>query len=339
MDLLKPSREKKTQLYQHGQFEIPIDMKIVLVWTALCLASILIPVVNQSVLRLILSPALILFIPGYVFLAALFPDSADIDTIERIILSIAISVVITPLIGLCLNLTPWGIRLDPLLITLTIFIVAMTLVAVFRRSSTPPESRYIIPIQEFLHATHDGWTSRNPSKRDRALFIAGILTIAVVVLSITFVITLPMPGEKFTEFYILGENRTADSYPTDITPGISYPMYVGIGNHEYRTVNYSVEIYLVPNMENKTAVASSVQSALLLKSYSITLSHNRTSVIPFDLVVPDAEYNRVDFLLFDEVPPSNGISGISRVNASYRNLHLWLNATLPSALNKPSAIR
>ena len=98
---------------------LPWDMKIVLLWTALCIISIYTPVINQSFLRLILVLPLILFIPGYVLLAALFPDSTDIDTIERIVLSIGTSIVITPLIGLCLNFTSWGIRLDPIIISLT----------------------------------------------------------------------------------------------------------------------------------------------------------------------------------------------------------------------------
>ena len=69
------------------------------------------------------------------------------------------------------------------------------------------------------------------------------------------------------------------------------------------------------------------------------LNHNETSVIPFDLTVPDANYNRVDFLLFDENPPGRDITGPNRVNASYRNLHLWFNMTSPLALKNTTAFR
>jgi uncharacterized membrane protein len=54
----------------------------------------------------------------------LFPKNDDIDLIERMTLSI----VIVPLIGLGLNFTPWGIRLDPIVISVTLFTLVMLLI-------------------------------------------------------------------------------------------------------------------------------------------------------------------------------------------------------------------
>lgn len=150
-------------------------------------------------------------------------------------------------------------------------------------------------------------------RKERILFFAVVFAIAMVVISATLAITLPQSGEKFSEFFILGENRTADSYPSIIIPNISYPMYVGIGNHEFRTVNYTVEIYLVPKPVNETMVADTQSIMLPLRTYSVTLSHNETSVIPFDLVVPNTGYDHVDFLLFDETLPGPDITGLDRV--------------------------
>ena len=150
----------------------------------------------------------------------------------------------------------------------------------------------------------------------RSCFLQQYFAIVIVVLSAALVITLPKPGEKFSEFFILGENRTADSYPGVIIPNISYPMYVGIGNHEFRAVNYTVEIYLVPKPVNETTTAT-VQAAMLpVKTYSVTLIHNETSIVPFDLIVPGSQYTHVDFLLFDETVPGQDITGSDRVNAS-----------------------
>lgn len=339
MNSSKPEQDNDLQSSLHGKSGLPWDMKIVLLWTALCIVSIYTPVINQSFLRLILALPLILFIPGYVLMAALFPDSADIDAIERIVLSIGASIVITPLIGLCLNFTSWGIRLDPIIISLTAVIVVLVVIAVIRRTRTSPESRYTIPVPEIRQTVQNEWAMRNGSKRDRILFFVSIFAIGMVVLSAALVMTLPKPGEKFSEFFILGENRTADYYPRSIVPDISNPMYIGIGNHEFRTINYSVEIYLIPKPANETIVATSQPATLLVKTYSVTLSHNETSIIPFDLIAPDANYSRVDFLLFDETPPGHDITGLNRVNASYRNLHLGFNVTSPLVLKNTPAIR
>jgi uncharacterized membrane protein len=335
----KPEQENDLLSSLHGKYGLPWDLKIVLLWTALCIVSIYTPVINQSFLRLILALPLILFIPGYVLMAALFPDSSDIDAIERIVLSLGTSIIITPLIGLCLNFTSWGIRLDPLTISLTAVIVVLVIVAEIRRNRISPESRYTLPVPEIRQTLQNEWISRNGSKRDRILFFVSIFAIVLVVLSIVLVVTLPKPGEKFSEFYILGENRTADSYPRVITPDMSYPMYVGIGNHEFRTVNYSVEIYLVPKPVNETIIVPSQPVTLLVKTYSVMLNHNETSVIPFDLITSDANYTRVDLLLFDETPPDHDITGLNRVNASYRNLHLGFNVTSPFQSNTTPVIR
>jgi len=330
MEPTKPEQEKNTLSFREGISGLPWDMKILLIWTALCILSIYTPVINQSFIRLILALPLILFIPGYALLAALFPDSNDIDAIERIVLSIGTSIIITPLIGLCLNFTPWGIRLDPIILSLTAVIVVIVIIAGIRRNRTSPESRYTIQVPEVRRVVQNEWSSRKGSRRDRILFFAAVFAIGLVIVSAALAITLPKPGEKFSEFYILGENRTADSYPQVIFPDVSYPMYVGIGNHEFRTVNYTVEVYLVPQPADETTGAVIPAAMLPVTTYSVTLNHNETSIVPFDLIVPGPQYSSIDFLLFDEPVPASDITGSDRVNASYRHLHLGFNVTSPS---------
>jgi uncharacterized membrane protein len=106
-------------------------------------------------------------------------------------------------------------------------------------------------------------------------------------------------------------------------------MYTGIGNHEYRTINYTVEVYLVPI----NATASVTSSGLTpVTSYSVVLNHNQTSVLPLEFSVPAAGFYRMDLLLFNETIPGWGVSEQERINASYRNLHLQINATVPVSL-------
>ena len=84
-------------------------------------------------LRWILGSLFVLFIPGYVAVAALFPEGRELDGIERFALSVGLSLALVPLVGLLLNYTPWGIRLDPIVISLTILTAALALVAFSRQ--------------------------------------------------------------------------------------------------------------------------------------------------------------------------------------------------------------
>ena len=83
--------------------------------------------------RWILGAVFVLFIPGYVTVEALFPKGRELDGIERFALSVGLSLALVPLIGLLLNYTPWGIRLNPIIASLVLFTVGVSAVGVARR--------------------------------------------------------------------------------------------------------------------------------------------------------------------------------------------------------------
>jgi hypothetical protein len=89
--------------------------------------SVLVPV------RWLLGSVFVLFVPGYVTVEALFPKARELDGIERFALSVGLSLALVPLIGLLLNYTPWGIRLDPIVISLTMFTLALATVGLLRK--------------------------------------------------------------------------------------------------------------------------------------------------------------------------------------------------------------
>ncbi len=101
-----------------------------------------------SVVRIPLGLAMVLFVPGYALIAALFPKKDDLDGIERLALSFGLSIAVVPLIGLGLNYTPWGIRLTPVVISLAFFTIAMTAVAYWRRMALAAEDRFAVPFRE-----------------------------------------------------------------------------------------------------------------------------------------------------------------------------------------------
>jgi hypothetical protein len=55
-----------------------------------------------------------------------------------------------------------------------------------------------------------------------------------------------------------------------------------------------------------------------------TLSHNQTAEFPYNFTVYDPRYNRLQFLLFNETVPADDVTGQDRIDASYRDLHLWI---------------
>jgi len=75
----------------------------------------------------------ILYLPGFALIEALYPKREDLEPLERLALSIGLSLALVPLVGLVLNYTPWGIRLDPIFVSLAFLTIALGAVAVARK--------------------------------------------------------------------------------------------------------------------------------------------------------------------------------------------------------------
>jgi uncharacterized membrane protein len=73
----------------------------------------------------------VLFLPGYALIKALFPvnmpiktSAENLEALERFALSIVMSIALVAIIGLLLNYSPWGIKLDAMVLSL----LAVTLI-------------------------------------------------------------------------------------------------------------------------------------------------------------------------------------------------------------------
>lgn len=307
----------------------PTDLRVVSLWLILAVLGIYLPVLNESPFRIVFALPVVLFIPGYCLIAALFPGNADIDGIERLALSFGLSIAVVPLIGLALNYTPWGIRLDPIVTSLVIFTVAMIVIAQYRRALLPPDQRFTVPFRAMLRGAKDEFFPEESSRLDRALSVILAVAIVAAVGTTIYVIVVPKEGEKFTEFYILGEKGKAADYPTDLFTGQPARVIVGIGNHEYRNVTYVTEIWLTNTSFNTTTNTTLVDRMLRLDQFTVTLPHNETYQEPRIFTAPGSGYNQVKFLLWKDAAPPDTLTGYERINASYRDLHLWVSVRQP----------
>ncbi len=266
---------------------------------------VLTPGLSETALRNILGLPIVLFLPGYALIAALFPAKSDLDGIERTALSFGLSIAVVPLIGLGLNYTPWGIRLLPVLISLSVFTIGMCLLAYLRRIRLPEAEALEVSFTAIALSLKAEILGESESKLDKALTVFLILSILLSVATLGYVIVTPKEGEHFTEFYLLGPQGKADNYTTNYTLGGSGTVIVGVVNHEYRPVNYTMELKL----ENQSL-------PLPENLQKITLAHNETWEEPVTFTPPSEGQNmKLEFLLFNETDK----------NMPYRDLHLWID--------------
>ena len=304
--------------------KIPLDLAACYVWLAATLLCVYLPVLNDSFLRVLFGIPLILFISGYALIAALFPGARDIDGIERTALSFGLSIAVVPLTALALNYTPWGIRLDPVVISLSILTIGLCLIAQYRRARLAPEERFILPLDTIRQSLAREFFPRETSRLDRILSVLLLIAIVAAVVTTIYVIVVPKEGEKFTEFFILGEKGKAADYPSRLFIGDNATLFIGIGNHEYRNLTYTVETWLVNMSFDEKTNTSSLLAMDRLDRYTVHLAHNQTSTLPYTFVPERTGYNRIEFLLFNESVPDERVQGMDRINQSYRDLNLWV---------------
>jgi uncharacterized membrane protein len=191
---------------------------------------------NTGALLVVLGLLFVIFFPGYTLLSALFPKRDDLGGVERLALSLGLSIAVVPLIGLILNYTPWGIKLYPILISVTLFIIVTSAVGWYRQRKLPASDRFGITFKASL----PNWVDM--SKLDKALSISLVVAIMAALGCLGYVVAMPKQGEKFTEFYILGLGGKAEDYPQQVILGDTVGIIVGVVNHEHQPASYQVGI-------------------------------------------------------------------------------------------------
>lgn len=326
---------------------MPADLTAILLVTMTTVAAVLVPVLNATPLRAVLSVPFVLFIPGYALVAALFPESADgstgeiahntversrderggISGMERVALSFGTSIAVVPLIGLLLNVTPFGIRLKPVLLSVSGVTLVLTYLAAYRRLQLPEGDRLTIPYHSWINSILRAF-SDHESRLDRLLSILAVVSILLAVSSVGYAFAVPQQADAFTEFYIVteqdGGELVADDYPTEFTAGESESLVVGIGNYEHRTVEYSLLVELQEvTVEDDTATVHGSEE-LLRRQPTVSdegTVHEKVEITP----ETEGERLRLTFMLFKDEPPAD-----PTVDNAYRETHLWIDVSANS---------
>ena len=240
----------------------------------------------SNVLRVILGLPFLLFFPGYVLVAALFPKKKGVDNIERVALSFGMSILVVVLIALIFNYTPWGIRVETLLYSTAFFIFATSIVSWLRRKKLPERDRFGI---EF-HLAVPGW---DEGMLNRVLFVIMVLVILGTVGTLSYIAATPKVEERFTEFYILGLEGRAVDYPNQLVVGEEGKVIMGIINREHEAVSYRVEVRVNGVKNNKVE--------------PIVLDHDEKWEQEVSFIARKTGANqKVEFLLYksEEIEPS-----------------------------------
>jgi uncharacterized membrane protein len=229
----------------------------------LFLSIVLIP---STLFRVLLGLPFILFFPGYTLIAALFINKEGMNSVERFGLSCCMSITVTSLVSFGLNYTSWGIRLEPVLYSTTIFIFITSIIALFRRFRVLKTRKFTAEIILSLPDLTSDSTKR----------VLSIILIAVILADIGvigYMTAVPQVGERFTEFYVLGINGKVGDYPIEyfmntkmVVTEVIYgdgimdtnrglgTITLGIVNNEQKLSVYSIQVIIDGEVLDETDI-------------------------------------------------------------------------------------
>jgi uncharacterized membrane protein len=252
---------------------------------------------DGNILRIIFGLPFLLFLPGYVFVSALWAKKTELDSLERVALSLGLSIAIVPLAGLGLNYTPWGITLTSILVCIYCLILILLIVTWVRRAKLSPNERYYLRL-DFIPNNFNAMSST-----DKLVIL--IIAIAIVIGGAILVyIAMNPPEERFTELFLLDVNGTTQDYPSNLTVNESAYLIIGVVCHEQQTIDYIIVVELVLETDvNRT-----------LKQYNFLLADEKEWQQDFNFSINESGKFKLEFRLFkeDETTP-------------YATVHIWID--------------
>jgi uncharacterized membrane protein len=329
---------------------LPGDLLVVVAYAAV--VGGLIGVVGglPTVVRVVLGVPLLLVLPGYALVTALFPgrpsrtadrssslsrlsqrfDSArsiqerGIRWGERLALSFGISLFTIPLLALVIDLaaTLFGTgspyRTGPIVAVLVAFVVTFAVVGIVRRLSLPRSERFSVPVGYWIDDFADGLSG---SPADVLLNAVLVLSILVAAASMSYALAVPKDGATGTNMALLnqggggGERLVPYNETVTLTADeASEPITLEVENHEGEATNYTVVVQL----QRLDDAGNVVGQNELDRFESPTVPANRTWQRQHR-VTPGVTGDRLQltYLLYEGEPPAN-----PREANAYRETHL-----------------
>jgi hypothetical protein len=112
----------------------------------------------------------------------------------------------------------------------------------------------------------------------KLVYVFSCVVLSLIILSPTIVEVVPFPaGEQFSELWVLGSGHMLESYPFNVLSGVSYMVYLGVGNQMGDLNYYRVYVKFRNESEPSPNSTAGVPSPLEpIFEYNVFLRNNAT---------------------------------------------------------------
>lgn len=241
-----------------------VDLLLVAVWTGVA-AVVFLGDGGSGWPAVVVGVPLLVFLPGYAAVSALFPAEPVADPDEglfsvggkttwpgRFAMSIAASPALVAVVGFVLA-TTIGIARTPAVVGIVSLTVVLTAIALVRRARLDPRHR-AAPTRSIVPVIGD-FLGKSEFQR-----VVTVVALVVFLLAVVSVGLTPADHISHSEVALLSENETGDlvaaEYRTTYAAGAEAPHVVAVYNHEGQETTYGV-VTVVESVDAEGTVTAS----------------------------------------------------------------------------------
>lgn len=299
------------------------DLLLVIAYIVAVDATFIDAAVSPTVRALVGFP-LLLFVPGYVLLAALFPrnlhagrtshderlfgavSEGALRPLERVVLSFGISVALLPPFGLVLSGLGVGFSPATVIGTTTAVLLAGIVVAVARRLQVPEAERFSVSVTGWFSRATAGFSGKSRTETTTTFVV--VVVALVTTTALAYALVAPGGGDSYTGMGLYAENDTGalvtSGYPTSLAANETGGVVVAVENHEHQRVNYTLvgELQRVDRSNGTVTVLESVELNRSQQSLLAGETWQSNQTISPELTGSDL---RVVYMLYRGTPPAD----------------------------------
>jgi len=326
-----PSDSRSTRYHWSTDLVVAVGLALAFV------LSVFAPGLQETPLRIPLGLAVAFVVPGYVLLAALYPERSRTDEpteratddslsaitpTERYLFAVATSIVLVPLVGFGLDRTSVGVRLAPFVLAVCGLTVVLAGIAAIRRRRRPADVRFQLRRPGWLAELRSNWLAYD-GYQSLTLTVLLVVSVVCFAASVGYAATSPSAADGYSEFTLLdadGERIVGDGATERLGSAADPTVGVSVSNHEGRELTYTVVV--VAETVTGDGGDRTVDDRTEIDRFEMTVSDGETQTEAYPITEPTGDENRLVWLLYTGDPPADP----APETAAY-DVHLWTTST------------
>lgn len=327
---------------------IPVDIVGIVVFIAFVDGLIFNLSTSFPLTRAVAGIVMVLFVPGYLLLAIVYPrqsaqtgeegplQSTRMQTnlrrlasggapswSERILLSFGLSLALIPLLALLVAPASGSLSQGAVVTGLNAVVLLGVGIALVRRTLVPSEDRLRLSIRSRVASVNVFFSKKNHSGQ----FLSVVFFLSVLIASVTmgFVVLSPGDGEAYSSLSVLSENENgellASGYPEEITQGSDAELAIRVENSVDSETDYTA-VGVIQRVEASEQSVTVTETERVFRDQATVADAGTWTTTHSFAPEMVGENLRLQYYLYKGAPPEN-----VNEDTAYRTVSLWTSVS------------